>query len=254
MEAELIAVSGALMGARFALGAELRIGRAPSSEIRLTDSDAAWEHAVVRLLEGRYHIMDRRTGSGTYVNGMRASEHCLTPGDQVSIGETVFVYSEDGPVAAQDSQHHTLLRACSLLFLFRALALSQNNVHRGTLEGQIVRLMADIVPCQGGAVLLGHDPDELRCAARAVSAPLDLVEVMTQVWRDGAEAYLGMCVAGFPNLLGELLRRGYSDDDVRAIAGGNILRVMRRAEAAAARLGRERGPSEATIEELDGGG
>ena len=59
-------------------------------------------------------------------------------------------------------------------------------------------------------------------------------------------------VAGFPRLIGELLRRGYSDDDVRAVAGGNVLRVMRGAEAVAARLQRERGPSEATIEELDG--
>ena len=48
-------------------------------------------------------------------------------------------------------------------------------------------------------------------------------------------------VAGFPRLLGELLRRGYSDDDVRKIAGGNVLRVMRGAEAVAARLQAERG-------------
>ena len=59
-------------------------------------------------------------------------------------------------------------------------------------------------------------------------------------------------VAGFPNLIAELLRRGYTADDVRAIAGGNILRVMRRAEAVAERLQGEREPSEATIEELDG--
>jgi membrane dipeptidase len=59
-------------------------------------------------------------------------------------------------------------------------------------------------------------------------------------------------VSGFPNLLGELLRRGYSDDDIRKIAGGNILRVMRGAEAAAERLQATREPSEATIEELDG--
>ena len=61
-------------------------------------------------------------------------------------------------------------------------------------------------------------------------------------------------VAGFPNLLGELLRRGYTDDEIRAIAGGNILRVMRGAEAVAARLSATREPSEATIEELDGAG
>jgi membrane dipeptidase len=60
-------------------------------------------------------------------------------------------------------------------------------------------------------------------------------------------------VSGFPRLFAELIRRGHSDDDLRAIAGGNILRVMRGAEAAAARIQRERPPSEATIEELDGG-
>jgi membrane dipeptidase len=59
-------------------------------------------------------------------------------------------------------------------------------------------------------------------------------------------------VSCFPNLVAELLRRGYSDDDVRGIAGRNVLRVMRGAEAVAARLQSERPPSEATIEELDG--
>jgi membrane dipeptidase len=59
-------------------------------------------------------------------------------------------------------------------------------------------------------------------------------------------------VSCFPNLIGELLRRGYSDAEVRGIAGGNILRVMRGAEATAARLQADRPPSEATIEELDG--
>jgi membrane dipeptidase len=59
-------------------------------------------------------------------------------------------------------------------------------------------------------------------------------------------------VSGFPNLIAELLRRGYADEDVRGIAGGNILRVMRGAEAAARRIQAERAPSEATIAELDG--
>jgi membrane dipeptidase len=43
-------------------------------------------------------------------------------------------------------------------------------------------------------------------------------------------------VSAYPVLLAELLRRGYSDDDVKKIAGRNILRVMRAAEAAALRL------------------
>lgn len=59
-------------------------------------------------------------------------------------------------------------------------------------------------------------------------------------------------VSRFPWLVAELLRRGYAEDDVRAIAGGNILRVMRGAEGAARRIQAERPPSEATIEALDG--
>jgi membrane dipeptidase len=58
-------------------------------------------------------------------------------------------------------------------------------------------------------------------------------------------------VSMFPNLIAELLRRGYADEDVRAIAGRNVLRVLRGAEEAARRLQSERPPSEATIEELD---
>jgi len=39
-------------------------------------------------------------------------------------------------------------------------------------------------------------------------------------------------VSTFPALIAELLRRGYSDDDIRRITGRNLLRVLRRAEAA----------------------
>jgi membrane dipeptidase len=52
-------------------------------------------------------------------------------------------------------------------------------------------------------------------------------------------------VADYPNLFAELLRRGYSEARLKKIAGQNILRVMRQAEAVAARLRKERPPSEA---------
>jgi membrane dipeptidase len=38
-------------------------------------------------------------------------------------------------------------------------------------------------------------------------------------------------VATYPRLLGELVRRGYSDDDIRKIAYRNILRVLSQAQA-----------------------
>jgi membrane dipeptidase len=44
-------------------------------------------------------------------------------------------------------------------------------------------------------------------------------------------------VAGYPALFVELANRGYIDDELVAIAGGNVLRLMRDAEGIAARLG-----------------
>jgi membrane dipeptidase len=58
-------------------------------------------------------------------------------------------------------------------------------------------------------------------------------------------------VSTFPALFAELVRRGWSDDDLRQLAGRNLLRVLRAAEATAARLQRERQPSTRTIDELD---
>jgi membrane dipeptidase len=58
-------------------------------------------------------------------------------------------------------------------------------------------------------------------------------------------------VSKFPALTRELLARGYSDEDIQKILGRNLLRVMRSVEETSARLRKERGPSEALIEELD---
>jgi membrane dipeptidase len=58
-------------------------------------------------------------------------------------------------------------------------------------------------------------------------------------------------VSTFPALLAELIRRGYSDEDVKKVAGLNALRVMREAERVSATLQKQRGPSTAQISELD---
>jgi membrane dipeptidase len=60
-------------------------------------------------------------------------------------------------------------------------------------------------------------------------------------------------VSTFPALFSELSRRGWSEEELRMLAGENLLRVMRESEAAARRIQRTRQPSTATIEELDGG-
>ncbi|HET8650587.1 MAG TPA: dipeptidase [Gemmatimonadales bacterium] len=58
-------------------------------------------------------------------------------------------------------------------------------------------------------------------------------------------------VSKYPYLFAELIRRGWSDADLKKLAGENMLRVMREMEAVAHRLQQTRAPSTATIGQLD---
>jgi membrane dipeptidase len=58
-------------------------------------------------------------------------------------------------------------------------------------------------------------------------------------------------VTCYPALIAELLSRGWDQDECVQVIGGNVLRVMREAEAVARTLSARQGPSTASIGELD---
>jgi len=58
-------------------------------------------------------------------------------------------------------------------------------------------------------------------------------------------------VSTYPDLFAELLKRGYSEEDLRKIAGENMLRVLRGVDATAERLRQEREPSEVLITDFE---
>src|SRR5688572_173870 len=58
-------------------------------------------------------------------------------------------------------------------------------------------------------------------------------------------------VADYPKLFAELLRRGHTEQQLKKLAGLNVLRVMKQTEAAAARLQKEKTPADALIAEVD---
>jgi membrane dipeptidase len=53
-------------------------------------------------------------------------------------------------------------------------------------------------------------------------------------------------VTGYPLLFAELIRRGWSDENLAKLAGGNLLRVLRHAEAVAASM-KDESPAMATV-------
>jgi membrane dipeptidase len=59
-------------------------------------------------------------------------------------------------------------------------------------------------------------------------------------------------VSTYPALFAELAHRGWSDEDLKKLAGENVLRVFAKAEEVAQRLQKTRAPSTKTIKQLDG--
>ncbi len=60
-------------------------------------------------------------------------------------------------------------------------------------------------------------------------------------------------VSHFPRVFAELVRRGWSDEQLIKLSRDNLIAALEGAEKAAARVQQEREPSFATIEELNGG-
>jgi two-component system, NtrC family, response regulator HydG len=160
MNAELIVVNGPLAGKRYTLElGEVIIGRAPNAHVVLSDSDVGWRHCVVRRQGERFSLTDLRTSAGTYVNGMRSAERWLEDRDQIGIGKTVLMFRSAEEVAEEPSAagetKPVLLAACSLVFMFRALAASASEDQSELLREQILRIIGDLVPLEGGILVMG---------------------------------------------------------------------------------------------------
>ncbi len=90
---EMIVVSGPDAGRRIALsGAARTIGRNPSSDLALTDSNVSSRHAVVRTLPGgSVELTDLSSTNGTFVNGSRVTAAVtLASGATIQIGQNLL--------------------------------------------------------------------------------------------------------------------------------------------------------------------
>lgn len=90
---------------------------------------------------------------------MRSAERWLEDRDQIGIGKTVLMYrsgeaAADEPVAPAETKP-VLLAACSLVFMFRALAASANEDQSELLREQILRVIGDLVPVEDGILVMG---------------------------------------------------------------------------------------------------
>lgn len=70
----------------------LTIGRLPTCALVLDDDTISRNHAVVVRRDQSWWILDQGSTNGTRVNGTRAAESALRPGDRVELGDVTLVF------------------------------------------------------------------------------------------------------------------------------------------------------------------
>jgi hypothetical protein len=81
----------------------IKIGKVPSSHLRLEDEVASRMHAMIEVTSpDEIYIIDLGSASGTYVNGQRSNKARLQSGDEISIGETRIFVEVDAATAGDE--------------------------------------------------------------------------------------------------------------------------------------------------------
>lgn len=101
----LIGIGGDVKGRNFHLGTRVvSIGRKPSNFIQTTDRDASRNHCSLRPSPAGIVLTDMRSRNGTHLNGSQVREATLKDGDQIRIGEAIWVFQTEIGVQRDDSQ------------------------------------------------------------------------------------------------------------------------------------------------------
>jgi Nif-specific regulatory protein len=176
----------------FLTEAELRIGRDPSNSLAISDLSLSRRHCLLGHRKDGYRIRDLDSRNGTFVNGEAVSEQTLNHGDQVSVGDSVFVFlvkeeTDEAIMRAVEFDDHITqataqIRPQDVLYLqperilkelpatsrlgrnLNALLKISRVVHSisdlDQLQAQILALIFEAVPAERGAILLDGQGNE----------------------------------------------------------------------------------------------
>jgi hypothetical protein len=82
--------TGVDAGARLLLdGGRVTAGRGASCDLVVRDTTVSREHAAFVRRGDAWWVIDLGSTNGTRVNGLRAAEHPITPGDRIELGDVV---------------------------------------------------------------------------------------------------------------------------------------------------------------------
>ncbi|MBI3162315.1 MAG: FHA domain-containing protein [Chloroflexi bacterium] len=75
----------------------VNIGRRLDNQLVVDDPRVSRAHAQLRAIKGRFVVFDLNSTGGTFVNGQRASQVVLYPGDVISLAGVALIFGQDNP-------------------------------------------------------------------------------------------------------------------------------------------------------------
>src|SRR6266850_419671 len=98
----LVAIAGPLRGQAVPLTDEpLTIGREPSNQLHPPDMSLSRRHSVLVTDHDCVTLTDLESVNGTFVNGIPVKARVLEHGDQIKVGESVFLFVDQDAAAAE---------------------------------------------------------------------------------------------------------------------------------------------------------
>ena len=80
----------------------INIGRRLDNTVVVDDPRVSRNHAQLRSIKGRYVVFDLNSTGGTFVNGQRANQSVLYPGDVISLAGVALIFGQDNPLPRPD--------------------------------------------------------------------------------------------------------------------------------------------------------
>jgi pSer/pThr/pTyr-binding forkhead associated (FHA) protein len=97
MAARLVAIAGPVKGRTWTLSEGLSIGRSSLNQVQVEDLSLSRQQCVIREESGRFHIEDKSSSNGTFVNGLPITCHVLEHRDEIRAGHCLFVFLQEDP-------------------------------------------------------------------------------------------------------------------------------------------------------------
>ncbi len=80
----------------------VNVGRRLDNNLVLDDPRVSRHHAQLRAIKGRFVLFDLNSSGGTFINGQRASQSILYPGDVISLAGVSLIFGQDSPLPQRD--------------------------------------------------------------------------------------------------------------------------------------------------------